>query len=203
MSIAVVDYEAGNLRSVETALKRLGAAFTFTSDPEQIVQADKIIFPGVGHAGHAMQKLKERGLDQALQQAVAEDIPVFGICLGCQVVLSMSDEHKGPCLDLISGRAAEFPANLGLKVPHMGWNEVQHDETHWLFAGIPSGVSFYFVHSYYPDLANDKENGLATSEYGFRFTCTMERGSLVATQFHPEKSGEYGVRMLQNFCERV
>ncbi|MFW5801475.1 MAG: imidazole glycerol phosphate synthase subunit HisH [Spirochaeta sp.] len=203
MSIAVVDYEAGNLRSVETALSRIDVPFTITPDPDVIRHAERIIFPGVGHAAHAMQRLQDRGIGSALQEAFAAQVPIFGICLGCQIVLSSSEEGDGsPCLDLIPGEAVLFPSSLGLKVPHMGWNEVQHDETHWLFEGIPSGVSFYFVHSYYPKLNNPESHGLAHTSYGVQFTSAMERGSLVATQFHPEKSGEYGIRMLENFCLR-
>lgn len=203
MSIAVVDYKAGNLRSVETALLRIGVDFTVTADPEVIAGAERIIFPGVGHAGHAMESLRASGIDAALQSAFQVNTPIFGICLGSQIVLTRSEEGGAggsDCLDLIPGRAALFPAEIQQKVPHMGWNEVQHDETHWLFKGIPSGVSFYFVHSYYPELADPSAHELASCEYGIRFSCAMERGSLVATQFHPEKSGEYGIRMLKNFC---
>ncbi|AFG38506.1 imidazole glycerol phosphate synthase subunit HisH [Spirochaeta africana] len=204
MSIAVVDYEAGNLRSVETALHRINIPFTVTSDPEVIRRSERIIFPGVGHAGHAMQHLRASGIGQALREAHAAAVPIFGICLGCQIVLSDSEESPDDaCLDLIPGSAVLFPASLGLKVPHMGWNAVQHDETHWLFDGIPSGVAFYFVHSYYPELRDPQEHGIAVCDYGVQFACAMERGSLVATQFHPEKSGEFGIRMLENFCTRT
>lgn len=200
MKITVVDYEAGNLRSIETALQRLDVPYEISSDPDQIRKAVKIIFPGVGHAGHAMQTLQAKGIDSALSEAYKAGTPIFGICLGCQIILSSSEEAAGSCLGLIPGGAMEFPENMGLKVPHMGWNEVQHDESHWLFEGIPSGVSFYFVHSYYPKLEENDE--IASSEYGFRFSAAMERNSLVAAQFHPEKSGEYGIRMLSNFCFR-
>jgi glutamine amidotransferase len=206
MSIAVVDYDAGNLRSVETALKRIGLDYQISANPAEIRTAKRVIFPGVGQAGHAMQVLQERGIADALRDRVQAERPVLGICLGCQIVLSTSEEGNVDCLDLIPGCAVRFPVAGGstdwqLKVPHMGWNEVQHDESHWLFQGIPSGVSFYFVHSYYPRLQDDAHS-IAQTDYGLRFTSAMERGSLVAVQFHPEKSGEYGIRMLENYCRR-
>ncbi len=201
MSILVVDYDAGNLRSVETALRYIKHDFVISADPDLVRKADRVIFPGVGNAEHAMRTLTERGLDEALREAVRGGVPVFGICLGCQIVLSRSEEGDVDCLGLIDGAAVRFPVDMAEKVPHMGWNEVIHDEKHWLFQGIPSGISFYFVHSFYPQLAN-KADERATTEYGLRFSSVMEHGSLVAAQFHPEKSGEYGIRMLENFCRR-
>jgi len=197
MTTVVVDYDAGNLRSVETALRYLGAAFEVTADPDVVVRAARVVFPGVGDGAHAMRVLAKRGLDVAMRERFAAGTPILGICVGCQIVLDLTEERNAACLGLIPGRAKRFPADCG-KVPHMGWNTVRYDEGHWLFAGVPQESSFYFVHSYYP-APDAKSDVVAWSDYGFDFAAAIERENLVATQFHPEKSGEAGLQVLRNF----
>lgn len=199
MSIIVVDYDAGNLRSVQTALDHLGASYEVTSQPNKVLEATKVIFPGVGDGAHAMGVLRDRGLDTAITQLVAKDIPVLGICVGCQVAFDMTEEWDATCLGLVPGKVRRFSPEVG-KVPHMGWNTVSHIEDHWLFDGIPQDASFYFVHSYYPSPASSAD-AIAWSDYGGSFVAGVEKGSFVATQFHPEKSGESGLRLLRNFLE--
>ncbi len=203
MSTIVVDYDAGNLRSVETAIAHLGVEFRISADPDDVREADRIVFPGVGDGAHAMRVLAERGLDEAMRERYAAGIPILGICVGCQIVLDRTEERDAACLGLVPGVARRFPPESG-KIPHMGWNSVRYAELdggdHWLFAGVPQGSSFYFVHSYYPAPA-DEADAIAWTEYGFEFAAAVERGSLVATQFHPEKSGEVGLRVLRNFLE--
>ena len=199
MSIAVVDYEAGNLRSVQTALDHLGAQYVVSADPDVIRRAGKVIFPGVGDGAHAMSVLRDRGLDEAIRDTVAAGTPVLGICVGCQVAFDMTEEWNATCLGIVPGTVRRFLPDVG-KVPHMGWNTVSHTDAHWLFDGIPQEASFYFVHSYYPSPASDAD-AIGWSEYGGRFVASVEKGSLVATQFHPEKSGEHGLRLIKNFLE--
>jgi glutamine amidotransferase len=198
MSIAVVDYNAGNLRSVETALKYLGADFFISNWPEKIRAADKLIFPGVGEAKAAMQVLEASGLGQAITEFHKSGRPVLGICLGSHIVLGSSEESETRCLGLVPGTARRFPRVAGYKVPHMGWNQVNHDGKHYLFKGIPSGSSFYFVHSYYPD-PQDREACIARTEYMLEFCSGLCLENLAAFQFHPEKSGACGLKLLENF----
>lgn len=193
----VVDYDAGNLRSVETALEHISVPFEVSAAPEAVHSAQRIIFPGVGDGAHAMRVLAERGLDRAMREAYEREVPILGICVGCQIVLDRTEEHDASCLGLVPGVARRFPASSG-KIPHMGWNAVRYREGHWLFAGVPGESSFYFVHSYYPD-PDHADDAIAWTDYGFQFAAAVERGSLVATQFHPEKSGEVGLRVLRNF----
>ena len=199
MKAFVVDYDAGNLRSVETALAHIGAEYEITADPKRLDGAERIVFPGVGDGAHAMRVLASRGLDRAIGERHAAGVPILGICLGCQIVLDTTEERDAACLGLVAGTAKRFPASCG-KVPHMGWNTVRHRDGHRLFAGIPQNSSFYYVHSYYPAPASDIA-AIAWSEYGFEFAAAIEQGSLVATQFHPEKSGEVGLRLIRNFLE--
>lgn len=198
----VVDYDAGNLRSVETALIHLGVDYEVTSEPEIVGRATRIIFPGVGDGAHAMRVLQERGLDEAMRSAAGRNTPILGICVGCQIVLDRTEERDAACLGLVEGAARRFPSRPGLKIPHMGWNQVHAVSGHWLFNGIPEATSFYFVHSYYPAPARD-EDVIAWTDYGIRFAAALERGSLVAVQFHPEKSGEEGLRVLKNFLDHT
>lgn len=193
----VVDYRAGNLRSVETALRRLGADFFITAEPEEVRRADRLLFPGVGEARASMAVLKETGLGDAVVEFYRSGRPLLGICIGCQIVLERSEESETTCLGIVPGGAVRFPSRRGLKVPHMGWNQVVYAREHVLFRGIPDESSFYFVHSYYPLPA--KESVLAYTEYGLRFASAIEHENLLAVQFHPEKSGDVGLRLLANF----
>ncbi|MFW6360430.1 MAG: imidazole glycerol phosphate synthase subunit HisH [Spirochaetota bacterium] len=196
--VGVVDYDAGNLTSVKTALKYLQADYLVSSEPEQLDQTDKLIFPGVGEARAAMRNLKSRGLEQLLHSYFESGRQMLGICLGSQIVLSRSEENDTPCLGLIPGTARRFSRGSGLKVPHMGWNRVHATADSLLFRDIPDGSSFYFVHSYYPD-PEEAAAVVATCEYGVTFTAALKRGNLHAVQFHPEKSGKRGLQLLQNF----
>lgn len=196
--VGVVDYAAGNLTSVETALKRLGADFAVSGLPDELDRTERLIFPGVGEARAAMRELEKRRLDGFLRRYVASGRPVLGICIGCQIVLSLSEENETPCLDIVPGRVRRFPYDMGLKVPHMGWNEVRQRGVSPLFDGIPDGSSFYFVHSYYPQPERQEET-IGTTDYGIEFVSAFSRNNLYAVQFHPEKSGELGIRLLSNF----
>ncbi|KGE70765.1 imidazole glycerol phosphate synthase subunit HisH [Spirochaeta lutea] len=207
--IGVIDYKAGNLRSVETALGHLGVSYRISNNPEELADFDKLIFPGVGEARSAMDELHSTGLDEGIRDFFATGKPLLGICLGCQIVLSGSDERNTACLGLVPGRARSFSQEFtdrrisDLKVPQIGWNQVRWNTgnplAERLFHGIPQDRSFYFVHSYYPQ-AEEADSVLCTTEYGFPFSSGVSRENLVAVQFHPEKSGEYGLRLLGNFC---
>ena len=203
--IAIVDYEAGNLTSVELALQHLGAPGKVTKDPHDVASADRVIFPGVGAAGAAMERLRASGLGDAVVAAVASGRPVLGICLGTQIVFEASEENSATCLGLLPGRVERFPDPLveegqRLKVPHMGWNAVGPGRPHPIFEGVEEGSEFYFVHSYYPAPA-DERHVIGTTEYGITFASAVARDNLVAVQFHPEKSGRAGLRLLANFLE--
>jgi imidazole glycerol-phosphate synthase subunit HisH len=217
MTVGVVDYHAGNLRSVETALRFLGVDFVLSEDPETLLKTDRLIFPGDGNAGAAMKVLGATGLGEAIRTFYASGRPVFGICLGCQIVLEGSEETPAACLGIVAGRAKLFPfarargdrksesaavattTAPALKVPHMGWNSVHPVRSDPLFSGIPDNASFYFVHSYYTEPA--AEHVLCTTDYGITFPSGLRKDNLWAVQFHPEKSGEHGIRMVRNFLE--
>jgi glutamine amidotransferase len=195
--IAVVDYGAGNVRSVVNALASLGYDTRVTSSPQQVLAARAIVFPGVGAAADTMRSLRRLGLDDALRQVVACDYPLLAICVGLQVLFTATEEGGwSECLDIIPGLVRRLPG--GLKVPHMGWNQVKQRWAHPIFHGIPDESNFYFVHSYYAD---PEQHGLVagTTEYGVTMCSVLLRSRLVATQFHPEKSGQYGLRMCDNF----
>lgn len=200
--IAIVDYRAGNLTSVRLAFEAIGAKAAPTSDPAAIRAAERIVFPGVGAAGSAMANLGELGLAPVLRERVAAGVPFLGICLGTQILFDRSEEDGGvPCLGLLRGEARRFAARSHAdKIPHMGWNQARFERPHPLLAGIPDGADFYFVHSYYPAPA-DPADAVCTTEYaGMRFASMVGRGNLAATQFHPEKSGRAGLRLLENFA---
>jgi imidazole glycerol-phosphate synthase subunit HisH len=200
--IAVLDYEAGNLASVKRSLKALEAQVTVTQDPAVVEQAEKIIFPGVGAAGQAMANLRRLGLDQALQQAWAAGKPILGICLGAQIIMRHSAENNTLCLGLLPGEVRRLSASPSvgerLKIPHMGWNQVRFVTDHPVFAGLPAGAEFYFVHSYYPSPA-DRAQILGITDYGQEFPSVVGYKNVLATQFHPEKSGRFGLILLTNF----
>lgn len=204
--IAIIDYEAGNLTSVERAVKHLGGDCAVTRDLGLIAGADRVIFPGVGAAGAAMASLRRLGLDQALADAVAAGKPVLGICLGTQIIFQRSDEDLAGCLGLMAGKVVRFAEDmpgqdgLRLKVPHMGWNQVRWVRDHPVFAGVDPEAEYYFVHSYHP-LPQDQADVVGITEYGVTFASVVARDNLVATQFHPEKSGRPGLKILRNFLD--
>jgi glutamine amidotransferase len=199
--IEIIDYKAGNLTSVKRALDYLGIAARITADPERVRGAERVIFPGVGAAGSAVETLRAAGLDEALKAACRRGAPILGICLGTQIILSRSEEDGGvACLGLIAGDVVRFrPDDPSLKVPHMGWNSARIRRPHPLLEGVGEGDEFYFVHSYYPQPARDADV-IATTDYGTTFASAIGRGNLFATQFHPEKSGPAGLRILERFA---
>lgn len=200
--IAIVDYQAGNLTSVQRALDHLGLASCVTPDPAIVARAERIIFPGVGHASAAMRVLKQRGLDEALREAFNAGTPILGTCVGAQIVLSHSEEGDTTCLGLLPGVCQRFRLDdPTLKVPHMGWNAVRQagGAHHPVLRGVADGDEFYFVHSYFLRPA-DPSAVLATSEHGVVFAAVIGQRNLIATQFHSEKSGPSGLAILNNFA---
>lgn len=201
--IAIVDYNAGNLTSVRLALEYIGVECEVTQDPERILSAERVIFPGVGAAGEAIRNLHELNLMDPLRDAVASGKPFLGICLGTQVIFEFSEEDNGvACIGLIPGSVKRFvPSDRMCKIPQMGWNTVEFKRKHPLFDGIENTSEFYFVHSYYLD-ATDADYVIGETEYaGVRFASAVGKGNLFATQFHPERSGRIGLKLLKNFSE--
>ncbi|MCI8518345.1 MAG: imidazole glycerol phosphate synthase subunit HisH [Hungatella sp.] len=199
--IAIIDYDAGNLKSVAKALSFLGREAEITRDPKKILSADKVVLPGVGAFGDAMARLKQYGLIPVIRQVVDQGTPFLGICLGLQLMFEGSEESEGvEGLGLLKGRILRIPDSTGLKIPHMGWNSLDIRPDTRLFAGISSGEYVYFVHSYYLR-AEEEEAVAAVSEYGVRIHAAVEKGCLYACQFHPEKSGDVGLKILRNFVE--
>jgi imidazole glycerol-phosphate synthase subunit HisH len=197
LMIAVIDYGAGNLRSVINAITRLGYQARITSRPEDVLQAKAVFLPGVGAAGDTMASLKKLGLTDTICKLVAEDRPLFGICIGLQILFTGTEEGGWhDCLNIIPGRVKKLPA--GLKIPHMGWNQVKQSFRHPLFEGVPDKANFYFIHSYYGE-PEDQSVVLSETNYGVSFCSAVARGNLVATQFHPERSGDLGLRIYENF----
>ena len=190
--IAIVDYKMGNLRSVENALKRLGAEFAVTSDAAVIRSADRVLMPGVGNAAEAMENLRAALLVDVVRSLRR---PVLGICVGMQVMCRHSEEGDVDCLNLFDARVKRFEPSADLKVPHMGWNTIGNLESK-LFKGIDGGEYVYFVHSYYPELCPDT---IATSRHGVMFSAALKYENFYGTQFHPEKSGDVGERIIENF----
>ena len=200
--IAIIDYGRGNLGSVEQAFVRLGLPAVVTQDARVVDEADAVVLPGDGAFHDAMTNLRSLGLLDATRRAVDGTRPFLGICLGYQLLFSTSEEFgEGRGLDVIAGAVRRFPA--GRKIPHMGWNRLRHDGSMRLLAGVPSGAHFYFVHSYFPEAKRAEGLGIAWCDYGIRFAAAVERGLLMATQFHPEKSQGWGLRLLENFAAVV
>ena len=203
--IAIIDYKAGNLRSVERALKKLGFACRITHDREEVLNSERIIFPGVGAAGKAIADLRHFGLDKALTQTFKEGTPILGICLGAQIILEKSEENNTQCLGLVGGDVKLFPSPLfsidndRLKIPHMGWNGVHLVRRHPVLKGIRPQDEFYFVHSYYPKPAADQYI-IGTTDYGIEIPSIIGHKTLMAMQFHLEKSGPPGLSILKDFC---
>jgi len=197
--ITIVDYNAGNLRSVKRACDAAGMDSMLTQDPADLLKASRVIFPGVGAARSAMETVVARGLDEALRETVKKGTPVLGICIGAQIILDRSEEDDTPCLGLLPGATKRFRlADPRLKVPHIGWNEVKVEKPHPLLAGLRPGDELYFVHSYYLSPESD-ERVYATADYGGPFCCALGRDNLFGTQFHPEKSGPLGLDLLARF----
>ena len=198
--ITIIDYNAGNIRSVLRACAEVGTKAMTTSDPEAVAGAEKVFFPGVGAAPSAMEYLKKTGLDKALTNAFKAGIPILGICLGTQIVLDSSEEGPQKCLGLVPGKTVRFRIkDRRLKIPHMGWNEVKVVKHHPLLDGIKAGDEFYFVHSFYPHPADEK-NVYAVADYGGDFCAALGYKNLFAVQFHPEKSGRLGLEILERFA---
>lgn len=204
-SVTMVDYGGSNLRSVQKAFEAVGARVAMTSDPEQIRRAELLVLPGVGAFGTGMAAIRERGLDEAIVAAAGRDAPLLGICLGMQFLFDESEEmgnHRG--LGLIHGRVRQFEsrrsteAETALKVPHMGWNRINFTEEHPLLAGVAPGSHAYFVHSYYC-APIDSADILASSDYGISFAAIAGRGRIYGIQFHPEKSQQIGLKILENY----
>jgi len=203
--IAIIDYRAGNLTSVKLAFETLAIEATITDSPETILNAERVVFPGVGAAGAAMANLEALGLVETIRTVVAQGTPLLGICLGTQIIFDHSDEDGGvDCVGLIPGNVTRFaPSNPYDKVPHMGWNRVRQKARHPIFEGIADNSEFYFVHSYYP-APSDPEWALGATDYAdVTFVSVLAKHNLVATQFHPEKSGRVGLRLLKNFTEWI
>ena len=196
--IAIIDYNAGNLTSVQRAVHHLGFQSEITGDLERIQSAQKIIFPGVGAAKATMAELQKQGLDRVLQKAFLADKPMLGICIGIQILFSHSSEENTRCLGLLPGQVKKFSVNECCKVPQIGWNTMHQTQPHWIFSGVPNPSYFYFVNSYYP-VPDDTEIQIGRTHYTIDFCSVVATRNLVATQFHLEKSGAVGLKMLANF----
>lgn len=199
--IAIVDYDAGNIKSVEKALQFLGQEPVVTRDKETLLQAEKVIVPGVGAFGDAMGKMHQYGLVEVLREIAAKGTPLLGICLGLQLFFESSEETPGvEGLGLLLGKIVRIPDKEGFKIPHMGWNSIQINPASRLLKGIEEGAYVYFVHSYYLQAENEADVA-ATTDYVVNIHAAAEHENIFATQFHPEKSGEIGLRILKNFIE--
>lgn len=200
--VSIIDYGAGNLMSVKKALDFIGAESEITMDREKIKNASHVILPGVGSFGDAMASMTERGLVETVRDAALSGKPFLGICLGLQLLFAESEESPDvQGLGVLDGRISLIPKHAGLKVPHMGWNSVTIQNHADIFKDIPDHSYFYFVHSYYLNSANENEVA-GVAQYGTEIQCAVEKGNLCATQFHPEKSGEIGLKLLKNFLEK-
>ena len=199
--IAIVDYDAGNIKSVEKALHFLGREALVTGDSEEILRADKVILPGVGAFGDAMDTIRGRGLDKVLRKVAENGTPFLGICLGLQLLFERSDEAPGAeGLGILKGEILRIPEKEGLKIPHMGWNSLHLENNGRLFRGIEETAYVYFVHSYYLK-AGDESIVKASTEYGVHIHASVEKDNVFACQFHPEKSSDVGLHILKNFVE--
>ena len=198
-TVTVIDYGAGNLRSVVNALSRLGCQPDVTGDPVKVRTAHTVMLPGVGASGNTVTSLNQLKLTEPIRRHILEDRPFLGICIGLQILFTGTEEGGwNECLGILSGRVRRFPA--GEKVPHMGWNQVRQLTVHPVFEQIPDEANFYFVHSYYAE-PDDASLVIGETEYGIRFCSAIARGNLIATQFHPERSGEVGLRLYDNFLK--
>ena len=197
--VAIIDYDAGNIKSVEKALHYLGEEAVITRDRDTILGADRVILPGVGAFGDAMEKLRTYELDKVIQEVVAKNTPFLGICLGLQLLFESSEESEGvEGLGILKGKVVQLPEESDLKIPHIGWNSLKYPNPGRLFTGIAEDSYVYFVHSYYLQ-AKDPSIVTATTEYGTLIHASVEQGNVFACQFHPEKSSEVGMQILKNF----
>ena len=198
--IAIIDYDAGNVKSVEKALQYIGENPVVTRDREELLKADKVIVPGVGAFEDAMGKMNHYGLTEVIREIAAKKTPILGICLGLQLFFQRSEESEHPVegLSLLPGEVVRFPEKEGFKIPHMGWNSISIQPESRLLRGIPEGSYVYFVHSYYLKAENPSDVA-ATADYIVDFHAAVEHENIFATQFHPEKSGEIGLQILRNF----
>ena len=205
-SIAIIDYKAGNLRSVQKALEECGATAHITADAEDISAADGVVFPGQGACDASMLSIRERGLFEIIRHSIDSGKPFLGVCLGLQLLLESSEEGEEPCLAILKGSTKRLPPEkterVGLKIPHMGWNSVSLSIQHPVFEGIPNDSYFYFVHSYYAD-PEDKDIVAGVTNYGIDFCSAVAWDNVAAVQFHPEKSGTVGLRLYRNFLTLV
>ena len=199
--IAIIDYGAGNLQSVKKALDYIGRQSEITYDKNKISRAERVILPGVGSFGDAMESMRKRGLEETVKNAADGERPFLGICLGLQLLFKESEEREGAVgLDVFGGKIARIPKDTGLKVPHMGWNSISLKQKDGIFKNIPDESYFYFVHSYYLKDA-EPETVAAVTQYGVEIQCAVQKDLVAATQFHPEKSSEAGLQILKNFAE--
>lgn len=197
----IIDYDAGNIKSVEKALQSLGETVEITDEAEKILAADRVILPGVGAFGDAMENLNRRNLVPVIKEVVKKKIPFLGICLGLQLLFERSDEAPGvEGLGILPGEILRIPASGGLKIPHMGWNSLHLENNGRLFRGIEENAYVYFVHSYYLK-AGDESIVKASTEYGVHIHASVEKDNVFACQFHPEKSSDVGLHILKNFVE--
>jgi imidazole glycerol-phosphate synthase subunit HisH len=203
--IAIIKYDAGNLTSVERAVTHLGFKSVVTDDTKEIARADRIIFPGVGAAGSAMESIRRLGVDKAIRDSFLSGKPVLGICIGTQIIMEYSEENDTTCMGIIRGKVLSFRFDeirkngTALKIPHMGWNRVRLQKNHFVLSDLKEEDEFYFVHGYYP-APDDDDQLIGTTEYGIRFASVIGYKNIIATQFHPEKSGRPGLSILKNFC---
>lgn len=198
--IAIIDYGAGNLQSVKKALDFIGAESVITDNPEVINACDKIILPGVGSFGDAMNSMTEKGLVETVKQNALSGKPFLGVCLGLQLLFEESEESPGvKGLGIFKGKIKKFPSDMGLKIPHIGWNSLSIKQNDTIFKGIPENSYVYFVHSYYLHAEDEKDVATVTN-YGINFHSAVGKDNIFATQFHPEKSGDVGLQILKNFA---
>lgn len=199
--IAIIDYDAGNIKSVEKAVQRLGYEVVITRDRETILSAEKVILPGVGAFGDAMGKIRSYGLEDVIREVVNNKVPFLGICLGLQLLYESSEESEGVSgLSILKGRIHKIPEGEYKKIPHMGWNSLEINPKGRLFKDIPNNSYVYFVHSYYLK-SDEPETVMASSEYNVHIHASVEKDNVFACQFHPEKSSDVGLKMLKNFLE--
>ncbi len=202
--MVILNYGIGNLNSIKNMLHRLGVSASITNNPNEILNADKIILPGVGHFDYGMKMLKQSAFFEILNhKATIEKVPILGICLGSQMLLEKSEEGSEPGLGWIKGECKKFnfkENKLKLSIPNMGWNEVEFSKNCALSKNLPDNSRFYFVHSYYMNCENS-ENSVGTTNYGIKYTCAIQKENIFGVQFHPEKSHKFGMLFLKNFAE--